>query len=148
MAAAVPNLQLDLGEMWQVLGSSIDFVHALLMVAWIAGLPLLFFRRHPRLTRAYGIYAIAFIVISQISQLLLGECFLTTLARFFWEHPSAGSMPEANHDWFTVRLAKAVFDMSPTKRSVVIASEALILVTAAGVLVSLWPRVKLGSQHR
>ena len=137
--------------MWQVLGSIVDVVHALSMVAWIVGLPLLFFsRRCPRLTRAYSIYAIVFIVVSQLSQLALGECFLTTLARWFWEHPSSGAAPAASHDWFTVRMAKAIFDMSPSQRSIVIVSEVLILLTAAGVLLSLLPRggIRLGSEHR
>ena len=124
--------------MWHVFGSVVDVVHALAMVAWLMGLPFLFFsRRYPQLTRAYGIYAIAFIVVSQLSQYVLGECFLTTIARWFWEHPSAGAAPAASHDWFTVRMAKAIFDMSPSERSIVILSEVLILLTAAGVLLSL-----------
>jgi hypothetical protein len=128
--------------MWQALGSITDFVHALAMVAWIVGLPLLFAGRWPRASRAYAVYAIVFIVLSQGSHWLLGECFLTTVARWFWEHPSAGPAPDTG-DWFTVRLAKAVFDMSPSHRFIVILSEALIVLTAAGVLFSWLPKARL-----
>jgi hypothetical protein len=121
--------------MWQILGSGVDFVHALLMAAWIVGLPLLFVRRWPSLTRAYAIYAIAFIVLSQASEWLLGECFLTTIAGQLWTQVGA-SVPVDTSEWFTVRLAKWIFDMAPSHRSIVIASEVLILVTSVGVVFS------------
>ncbi len=44
-----------------------DLVHATLMAAWFAGLPLLFWRAHPRVTRIYAVYALLFIVLSQLS---------------------------------------------------------------------------------
>jgi hypothetical protein len=121
--------------MWAVLGSLVDAIHALLMVVWVAGMPLLFWHRWPRLTRAYAIYAVTFAGISQISRKLLGECFITTIARYFWEH---GSPPRGADidEWFTVRFSQAVFHMTPSHRSVVIVSEALIVVTAIGILVS------------
>ena len=118
--------------MWQLLGSMVDVVHALLMTGWILGLPLLFVRRWPRLTQAYGVYAIAFIVTSQLSQAALGECFLTTISRDLWQR-SPASLPSSN-EWFTVRLAKWVFDMTPSHRAVVVLSELLIFLTAVGAL--------------
>jgi hypothetical protein len=124
--------------MWQVAGASIDFFHALLMATWVVGLPLLFFHRWPRATRAYGIFAITFIALNQLSALVLGECFLTSIARFFWQHPSTWGSPSAPSDeWFTVRLSSFIFHLSPSHRSITRVSEALILVTAAGVLLSL-----------
>ena len=123
--------------MWRGLAASIDFFHALLMTAWVLSLPLLFSRRWPRLTRVYGIYAIAFIVVSQLSRALLGECFLTALARACWDNaPPSNDSPPMSGEWFTVRLAQAVFRMTPTHRSIAVISEALILVTAAGMLIS------------
>jgi hypothetical protein len=118
--------------MWPVLGSMVDVVHALLMAGWILGLPLLFVRRWPRLTQAYGVYAIAFIVTSQLSQAALGECFLTTISSGLWQR-SPASLPSSN-EWFTVRLAKWVFDMTPSHRAIVVLSELLILLTAVGAL--------------
>jgi hypothetical protein len=116
-----------------VLGSLVDFVHALLMVAWVTGLPLLFTRRHPRAARFFAVYAVAFIVLSQASRFLLGECFLTTLSRYLWEH--GGAPPRsAPGEWFTVRLAMAVFHLAPSHRSITVLSELLILVTAVGML--------------
>jgi hypothetical protein len=111
------------------LGAGIDLLHALLMAAWMLGLPLLFWHRWPRLTTRYAAYAIAFIVANQVSSYLLGECFLTSLARACWQR--AGAVPSG--EWFTVRLAEAVFRLTPSHRSVRLSSEALILVTAAGV---------------
>jgi hypothetical protein len=123
--------------MWQMLGSVVDAFHALLMAAWVLGLPLLFWPRWPRLTRAYGIYAIGFILGSQASHLLLGECVFTRLARFFWELPGPGDPRASSREWFTVRLAEAVFHLTPSHRSIVLVSEGFILATAVGVLVSL-----------
>ncbi len=123
--------------LWHVLGASIDLVHALLMAAWVLGLPLLFVRRLPRWTRAYGIYAIGFILVSQGSRLLLGECFLTTFARSIWRlAPQSRGVETVADDWFTVRLAAAVFHLAPSHRAIVMVSDALVFVTAAGALLA------------
>jgi hypothetical protein len=120
--------------MGPILGASIDFLHALLMAMWILGLPLLFWYRWPRLTRAYAVYAIGFIVANQVSHALLGECFLTTLARACWELRRGPSGPTAAYgEWFTVRMAEAIFRMTPSHRAIKLASEALIFLTAVGV---------------
>jgi hypothetical protein len=121
-----------------VLAATVDLVHALLMAAWALGLPLLFWRRWPRATRAYAAYAIAFVVVNQLSQALLGECILTVVARALWEHAPAGADlggAGATDEWFTVRLARAVFGLTPSHHAIKVASEVLILATAAGVLV-------------
>jgi len=122
--------------MWASLAAGVDFVHALIMAAWVAGLPLLFWHRWPRLSRAYGIFAVAFIAVSQASHLLLGECFFTTLARWCMSESSS----PVSGEWFTVRAAQAIFHLTPSHRSVVWVSEGLILVTAVGILAShrLW----------
>ena len=122
--------------MWQSFASVVDVVHALAMMGWVLGLPLLFVRRWPGLTRAYGIYAIVFIVLSQASERVLGECFLTTIAGELWTR-GVSSAPAETNEWFTVRMAKWVFDMAPSHRSIVIVSEVLILATAVGVLLTL-----------
>jgi hypothetical protein len=122
--------------MFPVLASLVDFLHALLMAGWVAGLPLLFVRNAPRATRWYAIYAVVFIVLNQASRFFLHECFLTTLSRWLWEHGGAppGSAP---NEWFTVRIAMAVFRMAPSHRSITIVSEALIFVTAVGMLIAM-----------
>jgi hypothetical protein len=122
--------------MWQILGSAVDVIHALLMAFWVLGLPLLFVRRWPRLSRAYGIYAMVFIVLSQASEWILGECFLTTIAGRVWNSGTDVVSVDAS-EWFTVRLAKWVFDMAPSHRSIVIVSEVLIFATAVGALLTL-----------
>lgn len=127
--------------MGAILGALVDFVHALLMVAWVLGLPLLFWHRWPRVTRAYAIYAVAFVVVSQTSHALIGECFLTTIARLCWE--AAGPVRDGAplpDEWFTVRLAEAVFRLTPSHRAIKIASEILIVATAVGVVI--WLRGK------
>jgi hypothetical protein len=127
---------------WQ-LASAVDAVHAVFMIAQVGGLPLLFVHRWPRLTRAYGVYAIVFIVLSQASQYFLGECFLTTIARALWK---LGAVPGsvASPEWFTVRFAEAVFHMTPSHKAITIIGEALILVTAIGILHT----VRRGSAHK
>ena len=119
--------------MWTALGVGVDLIHALAMVAWLVGLPLLFVRRWPRARLAYAAYAVLFIVASQASMIVLDECFLTTLTRWCWSHDPAHVV---SNDWFTVRLARAVFGMAPSRHVVSRISEALVLATAAGVIVS------------
>ncbi len=121
--------------MWQVLAIGTDLIHALMMAAWIGGLPLLVWHRWPRVTCAYAVYAIAFVIASQLSQWLLGECFLTAIALFFWQHvPSSAPVSK---EWFTVRAAQAVFRLAPSHRAIALVSEGMIVATAAGALSSL-----------
>jgi hypothetical protein len=124
------------------LGATIDLAHALLMAAWVLGLPLLFTRRWPRATRVYAAYAAAFVVGNLASRHVLGECLLTALARSFWEQ-AGGAGQLASHEWFTVRIAETVFGLTPSHQAIKTASEWLILVTAVGVLFSRRP-----SRHR
>lgn len=112
---------------------AVDVVHALLMVAWVLGLPMLLWHRWPRLTRAYAWYSVVFVVINVVSQWTLDECFLTTLARFLWKSGGAG-VPDNVDEWFSVRFAELVFRMTPSHAAVKRATEALIFVTAVGVL--------------
>lgn len=120
--------------MWTNLGAIIDAIHAFAMASWILGLPLLFWHRWPRLSTAYGIYAVAFVVLTRMSHFAYGECFLTRLSRQFW---SAAPAARQTDEWFTVRFARLVFGLTPSHRAIALGSEALILVTAIGVLVSL-----------
>lgn len=114
-------------------GASVDFIHALAMTVWLVGLPLLFLRRWPRARVAYATYAVVFIVLSQASMFVLNECFLTTVARWLWEHEPARPV---SHEWFTVRISQFVFGMAPSHRVISRATEALVLITAVGALVS------------
>jgi hypothetical protein len=123
-----------LAVMGPILGASIDVLHALFMAAWVLGLPLLFWHRWPRITRAYAFYAIGFIIVNQVSHAFLGECFLTTLARACWQSsPGAGGGAPVSDEWFTVRVAEAIFQLTPSHRGVKLASQALIFVTAVGI---------------
>jgi hypothetical protein len=122
--------------MFPLLAAAVDFIHALAMVAWVAGLPLLFFHRYPRGTRWYAVYAIVFIILNQLSKVALDECFLTTISRWLWEH---GGLPPgaAPGEWFTVRLSLAIFRMAPSHKAITVASEILIFVSAVGMLATL-----------
>lgn len=118
-------------SMAQRIAAAIDLVHALLMIAQIALLPLLFVHRWPRATRAYAIYAIVFVGLSQVSQWTLGSCFLTVLAQRLWR---AGVSSSAPSEWLTVRLSQAVFHLTPSHADVILLSEIILVVTAVGVL--------------
>ena len=118
--------------MGSVLGATVDFVHALLMAAWVLGMPLLFWSRWPRLSHAYAIYSIVFIVVNQLSMIFLGECILTTVARACWRIP--GTPVRASEEWFTVRMAEAIFSLTPSHKAIKLVSKALILLTAIGVV--------------
>lgn len=79
-------------------------------------------------------YAVLFVLVTRMSHYLLGECFLTNISRRFWN--AASTTPDAD-EWFTVRFARLVFGLTPSHRAIAIVSEALVFVTAAGVLVLL-----------
>lgn len=121
---------------WQALGAGVDLTHALLMVLWIAGLPLLFYRKKPHLTRLYAMYAIAFVVLYQLSRVVLGECFLTTISRACWQRAPRDLMGGASDEWFTVRLAQTIFHLTPSHKAITILAQVLVFVTAAGALYS------------
>lgn len=130
-------------SMPQAFAVATDFVHAMLMAAWIGGLPLLFWHRWPGATRIYAVYAVGFVVVSQLSQWLLGECFLTNIALSFWRQvPSSAPV---STEWFTVRVAQAIFHLAPSHRAIVWASEPIIVATAAGTLWSLHRLRALGA---
>jgi hypothetical protein len=123
--------------MWSALAAGVDVAHALFMAAWVLGLPLLFLRRWTRLTRGFAVYAILFITLNLASRALFGGCFLTVLAQACWDHASReAGRAQLSHEWFSVRLAEAVFRLTPSHRAVKLASEGLILLTAIGVLAS------------
>jgi Na+(H+)/acetate symporter ActP len=125
--------------MFPVAASLVDVLHALLMLAWVAGLPLLFSRRFsvrfPRATRTYALYAVVFVAVNQVCELTLGGCPLTLMSRKLWSYglPN-GAVPE---EWFSVRLAHAVFHASPSRSGLTILFSVLVSITALGVLVSL-----------
>jgi hypothetical protein len=115
----------------RLLAQAVDILHVLVMVLWVGGLPLLVWHRFPGLSRAYMWFATAFVLVSVISHQLLGECFLTSLARGRWQ--AGGGYRDAVP--FTVVLADAVAGLRPSERSVVIAWEFFVLLSSAG---SLW----------
>lgn len=128
--------------MFAALAIGADLVHVLAMLAWAVGLPFLVWHRYPRLSYAYTVYAIAFVLISQLSHLTLGECFLTTLSRILWA--SAGSEALGS---FTVRLVNFVAGIRPTEESAVLVWEVGILATAVAVLFSLYRARRHGGLH-
>jgi hypothetical protein len=113
------------------LASFVDLTHGMLMIAWGLGFPLLFWHRFPRLSRTYMWFALAFVVVSVVSHEVLGECFLTTLARELWERGGGYRGREP----FTVLFANTVAGIRPTTRQAVLAWELGIFVTSAA---SLW----------
>jgi hypothetical protein len=138
--------------MWAAIAALVDVVHALAMASWLLGLPLLFWHGWPRATRAYAMYAIAFIVINEVSSLALGECVLTTLARACWNLAArAGEATPASREWFTVRLSEAIFRLTPSHEVIKAISKALVFLSAIGVLVALRhlrvDRARAGDAH-
>lgn len=106
------------------LAAFVDFIHALAMVFWVVSLPFLCIRRWPRWRRFCAYYALAFIVLSQASDLLLGECFLTTLSRLLAEW-SGAYVPDT---WFTVRLAQTIFNLRPSESLIADLTKAIVLI--------------------
>lgn len=102
--------------------------HALLMVAWIVGIPLLFWRGLPRLSVAYCIFSILFIIVNQVSHYTLGVCIFTTIATWFYNQ--AGMT--VSGEWFAIRISQMVFGATPSHRGITIITQVLIAIGAVG----------------
>ena len=128
--------------MFAALSALVDLIHAASMVIWIGGLPLLFVRRWPRLSRAFALYAVLFVVVSQATQMMLGECFLTTIARAL-EKMGEAKGTYVDDGWFTQRVARSIFGLAPSRRAISITFDALVGVTALGAYLH-WvhPRIR------
>lgn len=120
----------SVGTMSGTLANAVDLIHAMAMLVWGLGLPLLVWHRFPALSRAYMWYAAAFVVISVVSHQALGECFLTTIARALWK-ASGGYREEIP---FTAVLANAIAGIRPATRTAVLIWETAIFVTSVGTL--------------
>jgi hypothetical protein len=134
---------------FRALAASVELFHAFVMIAWGLGLPLLFWHRYRRLSRGYMWFSLVFVSTSVLSRLVLGECFLTTLARYLWE--AGGGFRERVP--FTVLFANAVAGVRPSTRAAVLAWEIAIVTTSLGTLLC-WrktrrsePRGRLGTPH-
>jgi hypothetical protein len=115
---------------YAALAATVELTHGLAMVVWGLGLPLLVWHRYERLSRAYMWYAIVFVVISVTSNQILGECFLTTLARHSWL--AGGGYRDGVP--FTVLFANTVAGIRPTAREAVLAWQLAIVLTSIGTL--------------
>lgn len=113
------------------LATFVDVVHALAMLVWGLGLPLLVWHGSVRLSRIYMWYSVAFVLLTVASHQLLGECFLTTWARALWDRSGDARDDVA----FSVLLVNAVAGIRPSSRSAVLIWEAAVLASSAG---SLW----------
>ena len=114
-----------------VLAETVDLAHALSMLLWGLGLPLLAWHRFPQLSRGYMWFAIAFVLISMTSHYVLGECVLTTVARRLW-HASGRARDGAP---FMTLLVNSIAGIRPSNRSIVHTWELAVLATSVG---SLW----------
>jgi hypothetical protein len=115
---------------YTVLAASVDVVHALAMLLWGFGLPLLFWHRFPRLSRGYMWFSVTFILVSVISHVGLGECALTRLARELWNR--AGTARDETP--FLSLLVNRIAGFRPSDRQAVWVWEAAVLVTSVGGL--------------
>lgn len=129
-------LDLQILPIMAVLATLVDFIHALLIFIWVVGLPLLIWHRFRRLSRAYAVYAVAFVVVNVTSSWLIGECPLTLLARVLWT--AAPSRPPHTNEWFTVRFAEVIFNLAPSHHSIKLVAKGLILASSLGLL--FWSR--------
>lgn len=120
-----------MADLYRLLAMAVDVTHAFAMLVWGLGLPLLVWHRFERLSHLYTLFAASFVVSSVGSHWLLGECFLTSLARWLWHAAGAwrDSVP------FTVTLTNTIAGIRPSTRSAVFVWEIAIFVTSVG---SLW----------
>ena len=123
----------------QYLGAIVDLFHALVMIVWILGLPLLYWYRYPKLSLIYAGYCIVFIVINVLSQYILNECILTTLSRYAWVDST--NRVDSN-EWFSVRFARFIFGLTPSHFLIKRLTEVLILLSCIGGIYFVYTRKK------
>jgi hypothetical protein len=129
--------------LFRLLAAAVELLHGLLMLAWGLGLPLLLWRRLPRLRRAYIWFSLTFVGISLVSHALLGECVLTTWARALWE--ASGGYAEKVP--FIVTVTNRIAHVRPSTDAAVLVWQVAIL---AYCVLGLWgwrwlPRVEPSS---
>lgn len=117
--------------LFRFLAGSVELCHGLLMIAWGLGLPLLVWRRHPRLSHYYVRFSLVFVLGSLLSNVLLGGCVLTTLAHWLWE---AGG-GHAERVPFIVTFTNRVASIRPSNDAAVLIWEIAI---ATYCVVGLW----------
>lgn len=120
---------------------AVDLIHAVAMIVWAIGLPLLIWHRYPRLSHAYMWYSLTFIIITLVSHWVLGQCFLTVLARVCW---NAAGIERAEVP-FTTLLVNKVAGIRPSSRTSVLIWEFAILISCIGNIF-FWYNKKYG--HR
>jgi len=123
-----------LTQLYRILAMGVDLTHAAVMLAWGLGLPFLFWHRFERLSQAYTLFAVVFVIATVASNSALGECFLTRVARELWE-ASGGYRDRVP---FTVLLTNTIAGIRPSDRGVVLLWEGAVLVTALGSVWSWW----------
>jgi hypothetical protein len=129
---------------FELLGAAVDALHALAMVVWGLGLPLLFWHRWRTVTRVYTTYSLIFIGISVASHLLLGQCFLTVMSRELY---LAGHHPELREGAsFIVQAVEFVAGIRPSERWAVWVWQAALFAGSAGTLWSLHRDRKRGRE--
>ena len=128
-------------EVLQLLAALTDVVHAGVMLAWGIGMPFLFWHRFARLSRAYMWFSLVFVVATVGSRALLGECFLTTIARELW---LAGDGFREQLP-FTVLLTEWVAGIRPTAREAVLLWEFAVFASSVG---GLWCWYRTGELPR
>jgi hypothetical protein len=125
-------------HLYALMAMAVDLTHATAMATWGLGLPFLFWHRYERLTHWYTWFAVLFVVTTVASQVFLGECFLTTLARSLWQ--ASGGFRDQTP--FTVVLVNMLAGIRPRERTVVLLWELAILFTSLGSLWS-WHRAHI-----
>jgi hypothetical protein len=126
--------------MFRGLAWGVDVTHALLMVLWGIGLPLLYWNRFPKLSQSYEWFALVFVGGSIVSHLALGECFLTLLSRELWE--AAGGFRDRVP--FAVLFVNAVARVRPSTQTAVLLWQGAVGVSAVSVL---WYRARKRARH-
>lgn len=109
----------------------VDVIHAIAMMLWVIGLPLLFYNKYPSLSIGYAIYSILFIIINQLSHYYWGHCIFTVLSNYYYK--LANSNVDTG-EWFSIRFARYIFGLTPTHKGVNIATQLLIMISSFGCL--------------
>jgi hypothetical protein len=115
----------------RLLAGLVELTHGLLMLVWGVGLPLLVWRRWPRLRHVYIWFSLGFVLVSLASHLLLGECVLTRWAHSLWQASGEASERVPFIVTFTNRVAR----IRPSTDTAVLIWE---LAIAAYCLLGLW----------
>jgi hypothetical protein len=111
--------------------TSIELFHILVIVLLFCAVPFLYVHKWRWLTITSTIYSAIFIIGNRLSQLILGQCFITKLAKI-----AGGNWDDG--EWFIIKMSRVLYGFVPSKGQISYIEYGMILIVIIGIAFSFW----------